>query len=116
MIAGTGAMLLRFGTGIDRAVSERVLAALAALDRAAPSRPAGVFEVLPSYASLFVHFDPLRTTAADVERWLRTSAGGAECADLAGRPRQARTAAFGVWGGMKMRDWSQSKPVGRHVR
>ena len=56
--AGEGGLLLRFGTKIDLALNERVLSCLATLD--AGPRPTGVVEVLPAYASLLVHFDPLQ--------------------------------------------------------
>ena len=63
---GEGALLLRFGTGIDDAVSRRVLAYKARLEAAPPL--AGVTEVLPAYASLLVHFDATTTTAGAVVR------------------------------------------------
>ena len=78
---GEGALLLRFGTEIDETVNTRVLDYMATLDLA--PRPAGVRDVLPAYASLMVHFDPLRLTAAEVEHWCceaaatETASGGA---------------------------------------
>ena len=74
--AGEGGLLLRFGTGIDTAVSERVLACLAALDQSA-AKPDGVRDVLPAYASLLIHFDPLIVSSADVEEWCVGVAGSA---------------------------------------
>lgn len=80
--AGEGAVLLRFGTTIDLDVNERVLACLGVLSGGGSSAgiggaattpglecPRGVREVLPAYASLLVHFDPLTASRADVERW-----------------------------------------------
>ena len=72
--AGEGALLLRFGTEIDVGVNARVLACMSALDRALP---AGVREVLPAYASLLVHFDPLVVSAAEVEQWCLEAAATA---------------------------------------
>jgi len=74
--AGEGALLLRFGTDIDLQVSERVLSCMAALD-AATDKPDGVREVLPGYASLMVHFDPLAVSAAAVEQWCQEAAATA---------------------------------------
>ena len=71
---GEGALLLRFGTGIDDAVSRRVLAYKARLEAAPPL--AGVTEVLPAYASLLVHFDATTTTAGAVEAWAAAAGDG----------------------------------------
>ena len=62
--AGEGAVLLRFGTSIDAEVNTRMLAYMATLDDA----PAldGVREILPAYASLLVHFDPLTVSGGEV--------------------------------------------------
>lgn len=57
------AVIVEFGDRIDRAVSDRVLG-LAARMRAADI--AGVIEVVPSFRSLMVHYDPLRTSAAEL--------------------------------------------------
>lgn len=81
---GEGGLLLRFGMGIDEAVSEQVLACLAALDESA-TKPVGVRDVLPAYASLLVHFDPLLTTNSDVEAWcLGVASEAAEAAAAGG--------------------------------
>jgi len=54
------AVIVEFGDRIDRAVSEQVLG-LAARMRA--SGVPGVIEVVPTFRSLMVHYDPLRTSA-----------------------------------------------------
>lgn len=49
-------ILLRFGERIDQSCNERVHAAF----RAVSSPPiAGIIEIIPSYASLAIHYDPL---------------------------------------------------------
>jgi inhibitor of KinA len=57
------AVIVEFGDRIDRAVSDQVLG-LAARMRAADI--AGVVEVVPSFRSLMVQYDPLRTSAAEL--------------------------------------------------
>jgi inhibitor of KinA len=65
--AGEGGLLLRFGNQIDLATNARVVRHLQRLDATVP--PKGVLEVLPAYASLLVHFDPLEVSAQEVEAW-----------------------------------------------
>ncbi len=57
---GDAALLLEFGTGIDVGVNARVLAAWRAIEA---SHLRGVHDVVPAYASLAVHFDPLQWNA-----------------------------------------------------
>jgi KipI family sensor histidine kinase inhibitor len=57
------AVIVEFGDRIDRAVSDEVLG-LAARMRA--SEIAGVIEVVPTFRSLMVHYDPLRTSATQL--------------------------------------------------
>jgi inhibitor of KinA len=57
------AVIVEFGDGIDRAVSDQVLG-LAARLRA--SEIAGVIEVVPTFRSFMVHYDPLRTSAREL--------------------------------------------------
>ena len=52
---GEGAIVIEFGDRIDPAVQERVLALTAALDRASPP---GTREIVPTYRSVLVSFDP----------------------------------------------------------
>jgi len=57
------AVIVEFGDRIDRAVSDQVLG-LAARVRAADI--VGVIEVVPTFRSLMVHYDPLRTRSAEL--------------------------------------------------
>jgi len=56
-LLGDSALLLTFGAGIDPAVNDRVHQLSRAITRA--SLP-GILGLVPAYASLAVHFDPLR--------------------------------------------------------
>lgn len=54
--AGEAALVVEFGSEVDPAISDRVLA----LDEAlAAASPAGIAETVPTYRSLMVHYDPL---------------------------------------------------------
>lgn len=66
--AGDGALTIEFGDRIDGALSARV-AALDALVNAAieAQRLPGVVETMPTFRSLTVLYDPLRTCRADVQ-------------------------------------------------
>jgi KipI family sensor histidine kinase inhibitor len=66
---GEAALLLRFGEAANLELSQR-LQALAASLRTAP--PQGVLELVPSYAALAVHFDPLRVALDEVAAWVRS--------------------------------------------
>ena len=63
------AVIVEFGDRIDRAVSDQVLG-LAARMRAADI--AGVIEVVPSFRSLMVQYDPLRTGSAELIGTIRS--------------------------------------------
>ena len=54
--AGEGALVIEFGREVDPAVNARVMALDAAL---AAEAPAGLIELVPTYRSLMVHYDPL---------------------------------------------------------
>lgn len=60
-------MYLRFGDGIDPGVNARVQAAARQLLARAP---AGVTDVIPSYATLFVEYDRERLTANELRSWI----------------------------------------------
>jgi inhibitor of KinA len=83
--AGDTAVVVEFGDRVDRALSARVLALAQAL-RAAP--PAGVVDVVPTFRSLLVHYDPLVTGGKDVVAAIRalSATGGDD-----GRPRRRWT-------------------------
>ncbi len=54
--AGEAALVVEFGTDVDPAISDRVLALDDALSA---DRPAGIAETVPTYRSLMIHYDPL---------------------------------------------------------
>ncbi|MFZ4690609.1 MAG: 5-oxoprolinase subunit B family protein [Polymorphobacter sp.] len=61
---GDTGLLFEFGSAIDPAVFDRILAIDAALTA---DPPAGLLETVPAYVSLLVVYDPLRTDAATLE-------------------------------------------------
>src|SRR5207237_551016 len=62
--AGDRALVVEFGDRIDRALSDDVLR----LDqRLRSSELPGVVEIVPTFRSLMVHYDPLATTRAALE-------------------------------------------------
>ena len=63
--AGDRALVVEFGEHVDRALSDDVLRLDASL-RA--SGLAGVVETVPTFRSLMVHYDPVVTSRADLER------------------------------------------------
>jgi inhibitor of KinA len=63
--AGDRALVVEFGDAIDRALSAKVLRLAALIDMAAIP---GVVETVPTFRSLMVHYDPLLTGRADLER------------------------------------------------
>jgi len=87
-LLGESALLLRFGSVIERALNDRVHAAAAALRTAALP---GVEDIAPAYASLLLRFDPRRWPDTEVfvaavrEALAQTevAAGDAEPADTA---------------------------------
>ena len=81
-------------------ISEAANAAVLALGRAVESRPPdGVVEVVPTYRSLLIVYDPLRTTAAQIRRTVEEIAARADPADLSpGRPIAIPVAYGGVLG------------------
>jgi allophanate hydrolase subunit 1 len=70
--AGDTALTIEFGDGVDR----RLLAAVAALDAVLAQavedgRLPGIVETVPTFRSLTVIYDPLRTTRAAIEPVIR---------------------------------------------
>ncbi len=66
--AGDTALVVEFGREIDRAVSDQVLALRTRLDKA---RLAGVVELVATFRSLMVHYDPLCTSNARLTSAIR---------------------------------------------
>jgi len=62
---GDRALIVEFGDGVDRALSERVLR-LDAVIRSNP--PVGIAETVPTFRSLTVYYDPLLTSRRELER------------------------------------------------
>ena len=63
--AGDRALVVEFGDRIDRALSNEVLRLDASVQS---SRLLGLVETVPTFRSLMVHYDPVATTFADLER------------------------------------------------
>ena len=63
--AGDRALVVEFGDRIDRVLNDRVLRLDASLRSCSIN---GVVETVPTFRSLMVHYDPLVTTRADLER------------------------------------------------
>jgi KipI family sensor histidine kinase inhibitor len=72
---GDTALAVEFGDRIDRGTSERVLALH---DRVAGAALPGVVELLPTFRSLMVHYDPARTSHAALADALAPLAAGLE--------------------------------------
>jgi inhibitor of KinA len=79
---GEAALLAELGDRIDDVVNRRILALDALLAR---EMPAGVLEAVPAYASLLLHFDPLRTDHQAVEAHVRALLPRAHAGTLDGR-------------------------------
>ncbi|WP_319529977.1 5-oxoprolinase subunit PxpB [uncultured Cohaesibacter sp.] len=60
---GDCGLTVEFGLGIDRALSQKIMALRAAVEDAGL---AGVVETVPTYRSLLIHYDPLETSQADL--------------------------------------------------
>ena len=86
--SGDRALVVEFGDVVDRALNDRVLALDAHLKSAAIP---GVVETVPTFRSLMVHYDPLRTGAADLTRTIEGLLGSVGALD-----RQPRTWRFPV--------------------
>ncbi len=62
--AGDTALVVEFGDVVDRTVSDRVIALADAIDaRAVP----GIVELVPTFRSLMIHYDPLQIEATDLQ-------------------------------------------------
>ncbi|MBT3359204.1 MAG: 5-oxoprolinase subunit PxpB [Rhodospirillales bacterium] len=60
---GDTGLTVQFGEGIDRDLNQRIIRIRAAVDEAAIP---GVIETVPTYRSLMIHYDPLRTSQAEI--------------------------------------------------
>jgi KipI family sensor histidine kinase inhibitor len=68
--AGDTAIVVEFGERIDRLLSARVLQVARAVRI---GQPLGVVEVVPTFRSLLVHYDPLVTSATSVAEAVRAT-------------------------------------------
>ena len=80
--SGDTALAVEFGERIDRATSARVLALH---DRLTGAAFPGVVELLPTFRSLMVHYDPLRTSRAELARRIEPLLAGLEAVQPATR-------------------------------
>lgn len=79
---GDAALTLELGEGVDAATSARVMAAR---DAIAAARLTGITDLVPTYRSLTVHFDPLVTDRAELSDALQAAATVERKSALAGR-------------------------------
>lgn len=63
--SGDGGLVVEFGTRIDRLVSAQVMRTAQAVEKANIS---GVRELVPTFRSLFVHYDPLRARFSELSK------------------------------------------------
>lgn len=86
---GDCAWTIEFGDRIDLEVNARVMALADSLAQACRAADwavlKGVVDIVPAFRSLTVHFDPLMTDAAELERCLEGFAGAARGVARAGR-------------------------------
>lgn len=83
-LAGDTLLLVQLEPAIDPDVNARVVSLASAMRRRGL---AGVRDVVPGYASLGVHFDPLRTDLGAIERALQTDVRALDDADALPQPR-----------------------------
>jgi KipI family sensor histidine kinase inhibitor len=81
--AGEAALVVEFGGTVDPAINDRVIALDAALSRCAPP---GIRELVPTYRSLMILYDPLQTGRTDlIDAVRRAEASPAAAGRTAGR-------------------------------
>jgi inhibitor of KinA len=80
--SGDTALCVEFGESIDRSVSARVLALARRLEAAAVS---GIVEVVPTFRSLMIHYDPATLTHAGLAKALEPLIAGLDAMDVSGR-------------------------------
>ena len=74
LVSGDTALVVEFGERIDREVSAEVLGLAARVRDAGLS---GVIELVPTFRSLMVHYDPLRTSGAELRKAIEPMLSGA---------------------------------------
>src|SRR5215813_14705804 len=73
--AGDTALIVEFGDRVDWHLSALVLALAQKLEA---DKPTGVIEVVPTFRSLMVHYDPLATSHAHLQRAIAALLPGLE--------------------------------------
>ena len=82
LAAGDTALVAELGDTVDREVNGRVLALAGRIEAA---RLAGVVELVPTFRSVMIHYDPLATTAAALAEHVAALAQDLEAALIPGR-------------------------------
>src|SRR5882757_8151616 len=82
LAAGDTALVVEFGDRVDAHLSALVLALGQKLEAA---KLAGVVEVVPTFRSLMVHYDPLQLSHADLQQAIAPLLQDLEAAEIAGR-------------------------------
>jgi inhibitor of KinA len=118
--AGDTMLLVELGKSVDPVLNERAITLAGALQRRVLP---GVRDVVPAYASVGVHFDPLRTDLAALERAVREDSRDLGAIDsLADRPVHSIPVAYGGDAGPDLEAvarWSGCTPddvIERHCR
>ena len=78
LASADSAVIVEFGDRADRAVSDQVLALG---DRVRALAIAGAVEVVPTFRSLMVHYDPLRTSARELIAVIETALASKSAVD-----------------------------------
>jgi inhibitor of KinA len=81
---GDSALLIQFGDQIDLEINQRIHA-LDALLRA--NSISGIVEMVPAYATLLIHYDPLASTYAQISDWVYAEMDRVE-SSASRKPRQ----------------------------
>ncbi len=82
LASGDAALVVEFGSDIDRTLSARVVSLHR---RIAEAGIDGVIETVPTFRSLLVHYDPRRIERTNLEQRIRGDLSHLEDAELAGR-------------------------------
>jgi inhibitor of KinA len=82
LAAGDTALVVEFGDSISREVSDRVLALA---DRIEAEEIPGLVELVPTFRSLMIHYDPLRLSSRELEEAVRPHLLGLGTERAAGR-------------------------------
>ena len=81
---GDAALVVEFGEAIDPAINQRVQAFAQRLEAA---RLPGITDIVPTYRSVLIHYDPLRLSYEEVTSWARVQFQPAGLPVSAGRNR-----------------------------